>query len=193
MNDLSTIKYTLFRQEPILRDSVLREIKYNTPDGVKRINEVHFFNVNEEFELLSNNMNHLLMLRRFANERDILPTKSQPEYLMHYHPGNLPKDAAWEDIDKRCNKVTGIPLAWAPKFINLIRDEVAYACKQLNIQFNRNIDWKMESNAINTPTHYPIRYWVLMEYQHRKDSTKESITDIKNYVSYYFLGTVARL
>jgi len=174
----ATTHFTIFRQQPVLPDSVLRNIKYNTKAGPKWVGEIHFFGVTKDAIQLSENINHLLMLRRFSETYQVLPQKSHPEYLVCYHSDSLPTQVSSEQVMMLCDRAQGVPLAWGPKFINLIRQEIFYA-RDMGIEF----DLKDRDDFDPPASHYPPQYWFLLEH----------INHLENEVSYLFLGTIEKL
>ena len=90
------------------------------------------------------------MLHRFSEDHQILPERPFNEFLACCHSKKLSVDATWEDIEVLCKRGHSYPLAWGPKFINLIRRKAKDACKEMGLK----LDWKGYSTA-TTPRWMP--------------------------------------
>jgi len=122
---------------------------------------------------------HELARRHFPEDWQILPDRSQAEYLWHFHSDLLDPSISWKELDAKCQKVGGVPLPFGPKFINLIDQEFEKYCKEFGVKRESK---KLESFE-SSPSHYPTKYWILMK----------SPDEAENIVSFHFLGAVSKL
>jgi hypothetical protein len=157
---------------------VTKRVYYDTDWDVKKIYEYHMFGVSRD-EARWKNADLKIMRKHFREEWKVLPDRSQTEYLLYYHPEPLAPSISLEQLEKGCQKLRGVALAWGPRFINLFSKEVSYMRNKFGIE----AEWKDVKDASSNPTLYPPNYWVLMEYP----------DEVENTVCYHFLGAINKL
>jgi hypothetical protein len=179
-DDSSTRAYWIRRQEPLLPDAVDRIITYQIEGGQdKHVVETHYFGIGPESKTTWQNVQHELARDLFSEDWKVFPDRSQTEYLWHYHSKQLRHDILWPQLEALCEQIPGVPLAWGPKFINLISKEITYVRNTLK----ESVEWQEIPDAISSPSHYPTKYWLFVEHP----------SPLKNRVSYHFLGAINKL
>lgn len=190
-NDTMSIRLELLRDFP--NDHLIRDEIYHTAEGEKWITGIHYFGIDHKDRRSIENFMHRFMRDYLSASWQILPQRSQAEHLLHFHTEPLPREVLtpnimWDHIEGICEKAPGIPLAWAPKFINLIRAGERQA-RKMALKNGMADDYGIKpardtlADSSSFPSSYSAKYWLFAE-----DPDNE-----KNIVSFHFLGAIEKL
>jgi hypothetical protein len=180
-----TVLLTVFRNEPFMRDNMLRNIRYELPVGEKWIREHHWFGIDHDDEVEKENVMHEILRRRFSEPKSIFPERTEDEIVVCFHKRNLERGLSWEAIEEVCGNTKGLPFAWGPKFTNLLNKKIKFVIERVPDFAYRPLNPSSvhKDSKAATPSRYPEQYW----------ATVERIDEAAGIVRSHFLGTISKM